>query len=93
MKMCENNISLSEGLNIHTQLKEQWRQDATTSEVGATLQGRGYSFVKPVSTIRLVDNKQQVERQLFFLTEFIGVTLVNKIIQVSGVQFYNTSSV
>ena len=28
-----------------------------------------------------------------FLMEFIGVTSVNKIIQVSGVQFYNTSSV
>ena len=29
----------------------------------------------------------------FLFIEFIGVTLVNKIIQVSGVQFYNTSSV
>ena len=29
----------------------------------------------------------------FFLIEFIGVTLVNKIIQVSGAWFYNTSSV
>ena len=30
---------------------------------------------------------------LLFFIEFIAVTLVNKIIQVSGVQFYNTSSV
>ena len=30
---------------------------------------------------------------LSFFIEFIGATLVNKIIQVSGAQFYNTSSV
>ena len=30
---------------------------------------------------------------MFLFIEFIGVTLVNKIIQVSGAQFYNTSSV
>ena len=30
-------------------------------------------------------------RKIF--TEFIGVTLVNKIIQVAGTQFHNTSSV
>ena len=29
----------------------------------------------------------------FIFIEFIGVTLVNKILQVSGVQFYNTSPV
>ena len=28
-----------------------------------------------------------------FLIEFFGVTLVNQIIQVSGVQFYNISSI
>ena len=30
---------------------------------------------------------------IFLFTEFVGVTLVNKILQVSGAQFYNTSSV
>ena len=34
-----------------------------------------------------------ISASLTFLIEFVGVTLVNKIIQVSGAQFYNTSSV
>ena len=35
----------------------------------------------------------QIAKSLFFLLKLIGVTLVDKIIQVSSVQFYDTSSV
>lgn len=63
MKICDNNVSLSEGLTIH--IKEQCRQIAM-SEEGSTLQESGDSFVLQVSAIGLVDNRQQVERHLMF---------------------------
>ena len=40
-----------------------------------------------------ISQKLQTHLFLKYFIEFIGVTLVNTIMQVSGVQFYNTSSV
>ena len=51
--------------------------------------GGGFDHISHVSS----SLRKVIIRAFFLFIEFIGMTLVNKIIQVSGTQFHNTSSV